>query len=237
LASGQKEQLLPDFDLHYFSISRDGQQIVFAPDGKGQSGVWLARLDGQTPPRQLATIDTWETYFGRSGEIVFVAIERGGTLVVYRVNEDGSGTEKMIATSNILPFSTSPDGELVAAQDSREWSALKIYRRGDQTPVLVCPTCSPPQGTSPLPSDMEWSPDGKFMYLKFGGSTFAIALPPGKMLPSIPASGFESKEAVARFPGARLVSEEPNVFPGPDPSIYAFTKVTTQRNIYRVTIP
>jgi hypothetical protein len=39
------------------------------------------------------------------------------------------------------------------------------------------------------------------------------------------------------LPGARLVSDEPNVFPGPDPSIYAFTKVTTQRNIYRVPLP
>ena len=57
------------------------------------------------------------------------------------------------------------------------------------------------------------------------------------MLPPIPASGFESKEAVAALPGARLVSDEANVFPGPNPSIYAFTKVTTQRNIYRVPVP
>jgi hypothetical protein len=84
---------------------------------------------------------------------------------------------------------------------------------------------------------MNWSPDGKFMYLKFGGSTYAISLTGGKMLPPIPASGFESKEAVAALPGAQLVSDEANVFAGPDPSIYAFTKVTTQRNIFRVPVP
>jgi hypothetical protein len=56
-------------------------------------------------------------------------------------------------------------------------------------------------------------------------------------LPPIPASGFQSKEAVAALPGARLISEEERVFPGPDPSIYAFTKVATQRNIYRVPVP
>ena len=57
------------------------------------------------------------------------------------------------------------------------------------------------------------------------------------MMPPLPASGLESKDALTALPGARLVSEEANVFPGPDPSIYAFTKVTTQRKIYRVTVP
>ena len=33
-----------------------------------------------------------------------------------------------------------------------------------------------------------------------------------------------------------IFSEE-SVFPGPNPSVYAFMKVTTQRNIYRVPVP
>ena len=209
---------------------------MFAADGKEQSGVWLARLDGTTPPRRLTTANTWETYFGRAGEVVFVAMERGGAIVVYRVNEDGSGTEQLITTPNVFPFSASPDGEFVVAQDTREWSSLKVYPRGNRRPILVCETCSPPQGTAPLPPDMSWSPDGRFTYLKVAGSTFALPLPAGKMLPVLPTSGFASKEAVAEFPGVRLVSDEPNVFAGPDPSIYAFTKVATQRNIYRVSV-
>jgi hypothetical protein len=84
---------------------------------------------------------------------------------------------------------------------------------------------------------MTWAPSGKYAYLKFDGSTYALPIPSGSSLPRIPASGFLSKEAVASVPGARLVSDEPNVFPGPDPSIYAFTKITTQRNIYRVPVP
>ena len=64
----------------------------------------------------------------------------------------------------------------------------------------------------------------------------AIPLRAGQMLPPIPAAGFQSKEAVAALPGARLISEE-SVFPGPNPSVYAFMKVTTQRNIYRVPVP
>ena len=84
---------------------------------------------------------------------------------------------------------------------------------------------------------MNWSPDGKFLYLKFDGSTYAIPLSNGQLLPKIPAKGFQSKQEVAALPGARLVSDDPSVFPGPDPSTYAFTKVTTQRNIYRVPVP
>jgi hypothetical protein len=56
------------------------------------------------------------------------------------------------------------------------------------------------------------------------------------MLPSLPASGFRSKEEVAALPGARVIVE-PAAIPGPNPSIYAFTKVATQRNIYRVPVP
>jgi hypothetical protein len=56
------------------------------------------------------------------------------------------------------------------------------------------------------------------------------------VLPSIPPSGFESQKEVAALPGAQLISED-SVFPGPDPSVYAFMKVSTQRNIYRVPVP
>jgi hypothetical protein len=55
-------------------------------------------------------------------------------------------------------------------------------------------------------------------------------------LPPMPSSGFASKEAVAAVPGARLVSAK-DVYPGPNPTIYAFVRISTQRNIYRVPVP
>jgi hypothetical protein len=84
---------------------------------------------------------------------------------------------------------------------------------------------------------MSWTPDGKFLYLKFATSMYAIPLKPGQILPPMPSSGFPSKEAVAALPGARLISEESGVFTGPNPAVYAFMKVATQRNIYRVPVP
>ena len=56
------------------------------------------------------------------------------------------------------------------------------------------------------------------------------------MLPAIPAGGIQSKEAVEALRGARVVSKQERTFPGPDPSVYAFMKVSTQRNIYRVPV-
>ena len=83
---------------------------------------------------------------------------------------------------------------------------------------------------------MSWTPDGKFVYLKFAGFTYAIPLKPSQVLPPIPRGGFPSKEAVAALPGARLISDQ-EVYPGPNPAIYAYTKNATQRNIYRVPVP
>jgi hypothetical protein len=83
---------------------------------------------------------------------------------------------------------------------------------------------------------VSWSPDGKFLYLNFRESISAIPLRPGEMLPQIPAFGFRSKEDVAGLLGVRLIPEL-GPFPGPKPSVYAFTKVLTDRNIYRVRVP
>jgi hypothetical protein len=86
------------------------------------------------------------------------------------------------------------------------------------------------------PPGVSWSPDGKFLYMKFPDSIYAVPLHPGKMLPPIPASGFRSKEEVAILPGAQLIREQ-GALPAANPSVYAYTKVATHRNIYRVSVP
>jgi eukaryotic-like serine/threonine-protein kinase len=236
LQSGEKQRVLPDFDIQNYSISPDGQRIAFV-DGRATLGIWIAPLNAQTAPHRLSTLPTFAVHFSKPGELVFGAVEKDGSLAIERIGEDGSGMQKMTDTPNGITFDASRDGRFVIAQDSEQWGSLKLYPRGTGAPVVVCGSCSPPQGTDPKPPDMNWSPDGKFLYLKFDGSTFAIPLSTGQLFPKMPDKGFQSKKEVAALPGARLVSDEPNVFPGPDPSIYAFTKVTTQRNIYRVPVP
>jgi hypothetical protein len=72
------------------------------------------------------------------------------------------------------------------------------------------------------------------MFLNFQGSVYAIPLKPDQALPPIPASGFRTKQDVAALRGARLIAE--GAFPGHDPSLYAFTKFSIQRNIYRISV-
>jgi hypothetical protein len=57
------------------------------------------------------------------------------------------------------------------------------------------------------------------------------------MLPRVPDGGFPSKDAVADLPGARLISDAADVYPGPNPTVHALLKVSTQRNLYRVPVP
>jgi len=235
LETHQRQRLLPDFQMMRYTISPDGKRVAFtAADEKGHTPVWLAFLDGQTAPRRLSAMDSWEAYFGAPGEVVFEGVEKG-TPFVYRIREDGSELQKIIPTPFLVTQSVSPDGRWVAAQDSSAWGALVLYPAGSGASRRVCVGCSLPQGTDPVPPSMKWTPDGRFVYVKFGTSTYSIPLPPGQMLPPIPASGFASKEALATLTGAQLVSDK-DVYPGPNPSIYAFVRVSTQRNIYRVPV-
>jgi hypothetical protein len=156
---------------------------------------------------------------------------------IYQIKEDGSELQKVIKTPFLLPFAVSPDGRWVPVMDPGAWSALMVYPAGGGAPIRVCDGCSKPQGIDPMPPPLSWSPDARFAYLKFATSTYAIPLQPGRMLPPIPPSGFPSTEAVAAPPGAQLVSDDgDNVYPGPNPSVYALVKKTTQRNIYRVPV-
>jgi Tol biopolymer transport system component len=235
--SKQRQRLFPDFQIFTYTVSADGQRVVFvAVDEKGPASVWLASLNGATPPRRISTMNSEVAFFGAPGELVFNGTEKA-VKFVYRVKEDGSGLQKFLPASGLVPSAVSPDGRWLPALDSRAWGALFVFPAGTDSPVRICESCSPPHGPDPIAPPLSWTPDGKFVYLRFSGSTYAIPLRPGQMLPPVPPNGFPSREAVAALPGARLVSEDGDVYPGPDPSIYAFTKITTQRNIYRVPVP
>lgn len=236
LQTGAPQRVLPEFDMQDYDISADGQRIAFV-DGRAPYALWIAPLDAQTAPRQIASGSAFVVKFATPGEIVFAAAETDGTIVIRRIAESGGGLDKTLETTNILPFDASRDGRYVLAQDSRRWGTLKVFERGKGDAIVVCEKCSPPLGTEPRPPDAQWSPDGSLFYLKFEGSTYAIPVSVDRPLPKIPPKGFQSKDEIAALPGARRVSDEPNVFPGPNASIYAFTKVTTQRNIYRVPVP
>ena len=52
----------------------------------------------------------------------------------------------------------------------------------------------------------------------------------------IPASGFQTEADVRALPGVTII-EATDVAPGPTSSVYAFSRETTQRNLYRIPVP
>ena len=235
LDTGQRQNLLRDFQIQQYSISSDGRKIVFVPaDDQGKAPLWIAPLDGQSSPRQLTTLDVAFAYFGADGEVLFGNLD--DTPNIYRVKEDGSALTKVIAAP-LIPLAVSPDGRWIAVMDPSAWGALVMQPIDGGKPRRLCDLCAPPWGTDTIPFYFGWSPGGGHVYWNFTNTLFAIPVTPGQMLPAIPGEGIQSPDGVAALPGARVVSRQERTFPGPDPAVYAFMKVSTQRNIYRVPVP
>jgi hypothetical protein len=55
-------------------------------------------------------------------------------------------------------------------------------------------------------------------------------------LPEIPAAGFRSEEELARLPGVQII-EAADVVPGLTPEVYAYSRETVRRNLYRIPLP
>ena len=233
LVSGQRQRLLPDFQLRHYTISADGRRVAFvAPDDKGAAPAWIAPLNGSAPPRRLAGGDCWFAFFGAAGDVIVQANEKG-ELVLYRVAENGGVPERLAA--EIFAFGPSPDGRWIVGQSSKAWGALFAVSPDGSGETIICTSCSPPQGTDPQPPTLRWSPDAGTAFLTLPDATFAIPLKGGQTLPPTPKGGLKTKKDVAALPGAKLIADAP-VYAGPAPSTYAFTKIASQRNIYRVRI-
>jgi hypothetical protein len=93
----------------------------------------------------------------------------------------------------------------------------------------------------PPQTGIKWSGDGKYLFLEGKvaynvGKTFVLPLAPGQVVPERLIHGLPSLEEIVQIPGARAIPVV-DVAPGPTADIYAFTRVTVQRNLYRVPVP
>jgi sugar lactone lactonase YvrE len=237
LETGQRERLLRNFVVEHYSISPDGNRVLFvALSEEGDSRLWLGRLDGRTAPRRLSDVRASRAFFGADGEILFSGEEDGGRFL-YRVKEDGSGLHKAIPKQIAYVYDVSPDGKAVAAWPDGPVQLLPINGGLPEIVSMVCAaTGGENRGTTP--PCVSWSPNGRFLYLndRSAGQIYAVPIPPGQRLPRLPAGGVKSAEEATAIPGARVIRER-YAFIGSDPSVYAFFRVTSQRNIYRIRVP
>jgi serine/threonine protein kinase/Tol biopolymer transport system component len=239
LEQGKQERVLPSFLIEHYSVSPDGKRIVFvAIDDAGRSPVWLAMLDGSAPPRRLASLNAIRTFFGAKGEALFMGDESETNKFIYRVREDGSGLQKAIPTQVAYFFDVSPGGEALAVM---EGELIQVYQASGGSPSLICRRCGAAGGENRgiTPPAVSWSADGRFLYLndRIADQIYAVPIPPGRNLPPLPASGLNAISDVTVWPGVRALPQGRLAFAGPNPSLYAFPQITTQRNIYRITAP
>jgi DNA-binding winged helix-turn-helix (wHTH) protein/Tol biopolymer transport system component len=239
LVTGRTTRVLPDYLMEHYNVSPDGKRIAFlSVDEAGHSQLWLAPLDASSPPRRLAAKEySIRVLFDPHGGVLFVGGEAGRSYL-YHVNEDGTGLRMLLPGPIAFLYSISPDGNAVAV-----WTAsgdVDVDSYDGSTQTLICKGCGTAgeENRGVTPALVSWSPDGRFLYVHYTRKrqTYAVPLRPGQVLPPLPPGGLASLSAAANIPGAKTFPE-PRAFGGADPSVYAYPRVTTHRNIYRIPVP
>jgi serine/threonine protein kinase len=239
--SGRSEPLLPGFPViiglnqSAFGISPDGRQVLVESPGRdGRHRLWLTPIDRRSPPRQIPNVEGDGPLFGPDGNVYFRARE-GSYGFLYRVRQDGTDLRKVSGHPVIEPESISPDGRWIVAyaRPSEEQNGV----------MLAFPTGGGPPVQIYGPARVKWSTDGRFLFLSISsgsmgstGKTYAVPLKAGAALPDIPPGGFRSEAEIAALPGARVI-DAVDIGPGPTLDVYAYSRETVQRNLYRVPVP
>jgi Tol biopolymer transport system component len=232
LSSGVTQQLFPGQLVTGYDVSRDDRVVAAVVEGEGKTGAWLGWLDGRQPPRRIPQADGDNPRFVNDGEIVFRAVENN-TGVLYRIQENGERREQIADVTGNVFGTVSPDGE---------WLSV----RGTDTSKIALLSIS---GRPPLPlypysqtSRMRWNLNGTRAYISIQhgqasafavGRTYVLPVAGGSVLPHIPPGGFRSEEELAAVPGVEILPHG-DVTLGHSPSVYAFSRVTTTRNLYRI---
>lgn len=228
LESGHSAPLASGFQVSAYDISVDGRQVVLeAEDGEGKPRLWLTSFERELPPQPLPNVEGRQPRFGPDGEIFF----RGSDGFVYHVRPDGTGMQKALQQPILMFLAVSPDGKwLVAWARTTDNGPAAVYAFpiGDGPPVLIRPRIR-----------WQWSPSGRSLSLALPfheGRTYIVPLPSGEALPPIPPAGLPSEEEIARLPAARRI-DALRAVASSSPGVYAFSRNTTQRNLYRIPIP
>jgi eukaryotic-like serine/threonine-protein kinase len=238
LSSGHKERLLPGILITRYTISPNGKRVVFTRADKTHLSIWMWPLDRYSPPRQVVAPEADRPTYSRSGEIFFDR-EEGEADYVFRMKDDGTELRKAIPEPTGTLISVSPDEHwIVTAIDSGErekpQAVVSYPVRGGPARVL-CKVCAISSQTIDPPI-IGWSQDQKSMYVSSSGKTIVIPLQSGDAFPKFSWDEIVNNPGLARMPGVHVL-DLPGVFPGPDPSTYAFWRMSTQSNLYRIGLP
>jgi hypothetical protein len=152
---------------------------------------------------------------------------------------------KAIPDSVAHLISLSPDGRWIVAaiesDNSGHSQIVSAYPMGGGDPRVLCRVCF--IGSFDIdPPIVSWSFDQKSMYISLthrGANdqprTIVVPLNAGDAFPTL-WSELVTNAKLPRMRGIRVL-DLPSVFPGPDASNYAFSRLSNQRNLYRISLP
>jgi serine/threonine protein kinase len=218
-----------------YDISPDGRQVVVNTiDRDGKERLWLIPIDRTAPPRQILGVEGNSPVFSSAGDIFFRVVE-GPSAFLYRIAVDGTGARKAFDQPIADMTGISPDGQWVTVWSSLSGMGTIAYPTGGGPAIQIW-------GRD---LRLRWSGDGRFIFMSLSttagsaysnGRTYVVPLAPGRVLPEIPPGGFRSEDELAKLPGVRVI-DAADVTPGQTPDAYAFSRETTQRNLYRIPVP
>jgi eukaryotic-like serine/threonine-protein kinase len=242
LRTGTSQEIFAGPDVGDYCMLPEGKDLLYAVrDRSNKVHIWSAPLNRGHPPKQLTPVDTDDNNImcTDGGGVLFSRSERGMSLL-YSMKPDGSGMQQAFPTPVLDVIATSADGNWMAAHvDSGKPNTTRvmIYNLRNGAAKQICDTCNP-----------LWSPDSKRLYISFAqvtkgdskdrGQTYVLPWTSGSNLRVLPPGGTRTEAEVAKVatlvPEARSVQE---FAPGPSRNVYAFTRRTTQRNLYRIPLP
>ena len=241
--SGKEERILTAYPMQEYSagrdlkqaysISRDGKEVAFVmKDKNGHANVWIAPTSRRSSPVHISSTAVEDSpHFLPNGDLIFRAIE-GGSSFLYRMKSDGTDRRKIIPERILDIAAVSPDGRWIIAGtpniDEEHTASMKAFPVDGGPPVTMClEYCV-----------VNWDTTGRYAYFSFlraGSDSYALPVMRDLGLPKACRSEGVRKQDLKNGKADIVITGA--VQSAVSPSVYAYTRETTRRNLYRIQLP
>jgi Tol biopolymer transport system component/predicted Ser/Thr protein kinase len=228
LLSGKGDPVITGQRIVDYDVSRDEARVAYTVLMGGESQIFLAAADRSSPPRLV--VRGGDEVRLAAGQLFFRQLgDRANYLA--RVQEDGSGLNRILEAKVVETGGVSPDGEwAIAAGNLSRYGTAAVSVRDHVQRRICAGACI-----------VQWSADGKYLYVSLSSQysvagstarTYVVPIPHGVGLFDWPESGMDGA-GDKQLAGIRSIPQA-DISPGPDPQTYAFASAVFQGNLFRI---
>jgi eukaryotic-like serine/threonine-protein kinase len=242
LNSGKEQKILKDYPLQEYSagrdikpaysVSRDGKEVAFSmKDENGHTNLWIAPTNRRSSPVRISSAAVEDLpIFLPNGDLIFRAIE-GGSSFIYRMKPDGTDRRKITSERILDIASVSPDGRWVVAgspnSDEEHPASMKAFPVDGGASVPLCAEYCV----------VNWDMAGRYAYFSFSpyrSDSYALPVIHDVGLPKLSPGGARKEDFINAKTAIKIPGTEQSAV---SPSVYAYTRETIRRNLYRIPLP